>query len=267
MRKERNVLAPVSREDFSTTFGGEPANKEVDPNILFTNTIEHFKKTAIGEYFWFIANTSNGSIHAAGGMLEKMMPFAMKDFVGCPPEILFKCTHPDDLPKLFAFTNFWINYFQSASNERKIYLKPTIYTRLQTAQESYKWMMVQYVENLYDENGNIKFGLTLVTNIAHIKTDGEAMMSLLDAYDNSCQLFYCASPNNILPYEIEMPKLTQRELEVIRLLAAGFSSKQIATELNIAQKTTDNHRQNLLHKTNTKSTGELVAYCMNRGFI
>ncbi len=127
--------------------------------------------------------------------------------------------------------------------------------------------MIQYVENLYDDDGNIKFGLTLVTNIAHIKTDGEVMMSLLDAYDNSCQLFYCAATNKVLPFAIEMPKITQRELEVIRLLAAGFSSKQIATELNIPLKTADNHRQNLLHKTSTKSSGELVAYCINRGFI
>jgi DNA-binding CsgD family transcriptional regulator len=267
MKQEKNILTPVNREDFSTTFGGEPANKELNPNVLFENTIEHFKKTAVGEYFWFVANTTNGMTHSAGGMLEKMMPIAMKNFVGHSPEILFRCTHPDDLPKLFAFTNFWINYFQSASADRKVYLKPTIYIRLLSVQESYNWMMIQYVENLYDENGNIKFGLTLVTNIAHIKTDGEAMMSLLDTYDNSCQLFHCSAPNNVLPYEIEMPKLTQRELEVIRLLAAGLSSKQIATELNIALKTADNHRQNLLHKTSTKSSGELVAYCMNRGFI
>ncbi|MFY7965164.1 MAG: response regulator transcription factor, partial [Chitinophagaceae bacterium] len=267
MKKENNVLTPVSRKDFSITFGGEPANKELDPNAFFANTIQQISKTAIGEYFWFVANTSNGTVHSAGGMLEKMMPFSMKDFVGYPPEILFKCTHPDDLPKLFAFTNFWINYFQSASDDRKTYLKPTIYTRLQNNEMFYNWMMVQYVENWHDENGNIKFGLTLVTNISHIKTDGEAMMSLLDTFDNSCQLFYCTSPNIVLPYEIEMPKLTLRELEVIRLLAAGFSSKQIATKLNIAQKTTDNHRQNLLHKTNTKSTGELVAYCIQHGFI
>ncbi len=137
MKHEKNVLVPVNRENFSTTFGGEPANKELDPNIIFASTIEHFKKTAVGEYFWFVANTTNGMTHSAGGMLEKMLPIAMKDFVGTSPEILFKCTHPNDLPKLFAFTNFWINYFQIVKSDRRIYLKPTMYVRLQSAQESY----------------------------------------------------------------------------------------------------------------------------------
>ena len=58
-----------------------------------------------------------------------------------------------------------------------------------------------------------------------------------------------------------------REIEVLRFFAIGYSSKQIATELNIATKTIDNHRQNLLQKTNTKSSAELVAYGINLGFI
>jgi len=41
----------------------------------------------------------------------------------------------------------------------------------------------------------------------------------------------------------------------------------IATELNIATKTIDNPRQSLLHKINTKSSGQLVGYGINRGFI
>ncbi|MFZ4768758.1 MAG: LuxR C-terminal-related transcriptional regulator [Ferruginibacter sp.] len=40
----------------------------------------------------------------------------------------------------------------------------------------------------------------------------------------------------------------------------GFSSKQIALALNIAINTTDNHRQNMLRKTQSKSTGELVGF-------
>lgn len=54
---------------------------------------------------------------------------------------------------------------------------------------------------------------------------------------------------------------------MLRFLTIGYSSKQIAAELNIATKTIDNHRQNLLQKTNTKSSAELVAYGINLGFI
>jgi DNA-binding NarL/FixJ family response regulator len=64
-----------------------------------------------------------------------------------------------------------------------------------------------------------------------------------------------------------LPKITSREIEILRYLAIGYSSKQIAEELNIAVKTIDNHRQNMLRKTNTKSSPELVAFGINSGFI
>lgn len=260
-------LEPVNRENFSITFGKKSNAQEVNPEIFFAETIKFISKTAVGEYFWFIANTANGITHAAGGMLEKITPIKLENFVGFSPEILFNQVHPDDLGKIFAFTNHWISIFQSVSPERREYLKPTIYIRLRSSNETYNWVMIQYIDNLYDEEGNVSFGLTLVTNINHLKKDNEALMSLLDTYDNSCQLFYCSSAQTINALEAEIPKISQRELEVVKLLAAGFSSKQIAGELNLSIKTVDNHRQNILHKTNTKSTGELVAFCINNGFV
>ncbi len=260
-------LNPIKKEDFSITFGKNSATTNRNPEEVFKQIIQFISKTAVGEYFWFIANTAAGITHAAGGMLEKMTPIKMENFVGYSPEILFSQVHQDDLAKIFGFTNHWISIFKLTAPERREYLKPTIFVRLKSASQTYNWVMVQYVENIYDDEGNISFGLTMVTNVNHLKKDNEAMMSLLDTYDNSCQLFYCSSDQIINNAEIEMPKITHRELEVVKLLSGGLSSKQIAVYLNLSVKTVDNHRQNILRKTNTKSTGELVAYCINRGFI
>jgi DNA-binding CsgD family transcriptional regulator len=133
--------------------------------------------------------------------------------------------------------------------------------------DEYKWVMVQYVDQILNEAGMIIYGLTLVTDISHIKNDGVAMMSILDTYDDSCQLFFCSDGVALPDIDTVLPKISQREIEVLRYLAVGYSSKQIAAELKIAVKTIDNHRQSLLRKTNTKSSGELVAYGINRGYI
>jgi DNA-binding CsgD family transcriptional regulator len=63
------------------------------------------------------------------------------------------------------------------------------------------------------------------------------------------------------------PKLTAREIEVIGFLAIGYSSKQIATEMKIATNTVNNHRQSMLKKNNSKSTGELVNFAIKAGFV
>jgi DNA-binding NarL/FixJ family response regulator len=61
--------------------------------------------------------------------------------------------------------------------------------------------------------------------------------------------------------------LTPREQEVMRLLAEGLSSKQIAERLFISPKTVDNHRANILNKLGLHSTMELVRYAAKLGLI
>lgn len=60
---------------------------------------------------------------------------------------------------------------------------------------------------------------------------------------------------------------SQREKEVLELLARGFSTKDIARELFITEKTVETHRKNMAKKANVKNTAELVAFASARGFI
>jgi len=260
-------ITPVKREDFSINFGSKKGLATSNPEAFFAPAIKQFKKLAVGRYCWFVADVEKGVSLFAGGMFEKIVPIKMEDFVNHSPEILFRNTHPEDVMRLFAFTNHWISFFMSLPAERKMHVRPTIYIRLLSPEKLYKWVMIQYAEHLLDADGNIAYGLTLVTDISHIKKDGVAMMSVLDTYDDSCQLFFCADGKAIADTATVIAKITPREIEVLRFLAIGYSSKQIAAELNIATKTIDNHRQNLLQKTNTKSSAELVVYGINKGFI
>ena len=61
--------------------------------------------------------------------------------------------------------------------------------------------------------------------------------------------------------------LSIRELEIVKLLADGLASKQIAHMLAISIHTVDTHRRNLLKKTGTKNTLELTVMCVKKGLI
>jgi len=54
-------------------------------------------------------------------------------------------------------------------------------------------------------------------------------------------------------------ELSNREQEIFTYIVAGHSSKQIAEKLNISKRTVDNHRQNILKKTNSKNVVELIS--------
>ena len=67
--------------------------------------------------------------------------------------------------------------------------------------------------------------------------------------------------------EEEFDVLTPRELEVLKLIAEAYTSKQIADELFISIKTVDRHRQNILEKLGMRDRVELTRYAIKRGLI
>jgi DNA-binding NarL/FixJ family response regulator len=60
---------------------------------------------------------------------------------------------------------------------------------------------------------------------------------------------------------------SKREKEVLQLLAAGNSSREISRKLFITEKTVESHRKNLVQKANVKNTVELISYASMRGLI
>jgi DNA-binding NarL/FixJ family response regulator len=61
--------------------------------------------------------------------------------------------------------------------------------------------------------------------------------------------------------------LTRREREVLRLIAEGATTKEIASRLNISPKTAQVHRDNLKQKLNLRSTAAIVRYAIQRKMI
>lgn len=61
--------------------------------------------------------------------------------------------------------------------------------------------------------------------------------------------------------------LTDREKEVLQLLAEGRSNKEVATELDLSLSTVETHRANLMQKLNLHNTAEVVLYAVRKGII
>jgi DNA-binding NarL/FixJ family response regulator len=61
--------------------------------------------------------------------------------------------------------------------------------------------------------------------------------------------------------------LTQRELQVVKLIAEGQTSDEIASSLVISRKTVDHHRARILDKLGMRNGTELTRYAIRRGLI
>ncbi len=61
--------------------------------------------------------------------------------------------------------------------------------------------------------------------------------------------------------------LTDREKEVLQLLAEGRSNKEVATLLDLGLSTVETHRANLMQKLGLHNTAEIVLYAVRKGII
>jgi DNA-binding NarL/FixJ family response regulator len=69
------------------------------------------------------------------------------------------------------------------------------------------------------------------------------------------------------PAAAQEPRLSPREREVVQLVAEGKTSKEVATILNVALKTAETHRSNIMFKLKLHSIAELVLYAVRNEIV
>lgn len=65
----------------------------------------------------------------------------------------------------------------------------------------------------------------------------------------------------------EKYKLTHREIQVLKYIYEGYTSQQIAEKLYISKRTVESHRANILHKTNSKNTADLIRFAVHHKLL
>ncbi len=75
---------------------------------------------------------------------------------------------------------------------------------------------------------------------------------------NNAEVFIIDQNNNVI-------KLTKREREILQLIAEGFTTKEIAIQLNIAIDTVHTHRKNIMQKLDIHKQAGLIRYALKEG--
>ena len=88
------------------------------------------------------------------------------------------------------------------------------------------------------------------------------------------RVYVCQEVKNILSDQLlngdqvspDINNLSDREMQIVRALKEGLSSKEIASELNISLKTVEVHRHNILKKLKLKNTVSLINFINSQAF-
>lgn len=65
----------------------------------------------------------------------------------------------------------------------------------------------------------------------------------------------------------ELPELTRRETEILKLVAEGLSNKEVSERLFISHRTVDTHRTNIMRKVGVSNVAGLIRFAIRNGFL
>ncbi|WP_318454942.1 response regulator transcription factor [Photobacterium leiognathi] len=91
---------------------------------------------------------------------------------------------------------------------------------------------------------------------------------------NQGATYFCETTSQTIFTQVAVPiaapevnPLSRREEGILKHVAQGLSSKQIAKALDISYRTVETHRQNIKHKLDLHSTAELAKYALEKGLV
>ena len=97
--------------------------------------------------------------------------------------------------------------------------------------------------------------------------DGQSLISPAMASKLLTEFALMAKRSNERSQQVPTPRLTERELEVLKLVARGLNNRDIANELFISENTVKNHIRNILEKLQLHSRMEAVVYAVREKLL
>lgn len=214
--------------------------------------------SVIGQAYYTVFDYVHCRFTYLEGSVAQVTGFASEQLLNGSLKFLAKQLHPDDRPLLLKVMGRINHYLLQAPPSEKPYISYCY--RLRTKESGYIRVLHEWMRLVRDPKGRLLYCLERCTDITHWQSESQVTLSI---HTPGVQ------PNIVYtPVEQERTiAFTSSERNVIRLLAQGLSSKQIAAELGIAFNTVNTYRRNMLRKSNVKNSTELVQLAYEQGII
>jgi DNA-binding CsgD family transcriptional regulator len=217
----------------------------------------------VGEFYYYLLNIGDSSIENPHENLLKLHGLAQ-----LPQHLneIIALVHPEDLPFVLDAERTVLDKLKEIGWEHKSNLKSSYCFRMRVANGSYELFHHQALCVSESEDGRMVKAINIHTNINHITSvnNYSVLVSGISPRDDFYQISLVPAPST----QLGPPQhLSRRELEVLKLITQGFSSSEISNLLFLSPFTVRTHRKNILRKTATRNSSELVRKCITWGLI
>jgi DNA-binding NarL/FixJ family response regulator len=261
-------LEPISPIDFQKKVKTHEFGSKVDLKEFFKPQINLANDFAVGPYYWFIPDNSGPRTVAASESFETLTPFSLLELVNhsSSPEFFANNIIEDDRKYVLSAISLAMKTTEEYHAQEKQPPKFNIYCRMLNKNWEFVWRLIQFPGFYFNEIGQAQGVFAMVTDLSHLSFINKPMMTVIDNTNHENQYFKVSVERKFLK-PMNLPKITSREQEIIKLIVKGYNNPKISSELKITINTIQNHKRNLREKTNTKTSAELVAFIMSNNMV
>ena len=215
--------------------------------------------------FFIITDIASATYPFVGSQLEVISGYSIDEFYSKGYLLPIECMHPEErdvmmlrvLPEL-------VNFVATVPGQEKKSCQSQFNCRFKRKNGEYINLLAQSYVLEVDQKGRVALALSSIIQLETreilplrwsarlIKNNGISETAFIKTHNTSIDL---------------IEKVTPRELDVLRNLAAGKTSKLIGEELSISPHTVDTHRRRLLKKLNCKTVVDLATFAHRNGLI
>ncbi len=252
-------LKPVTPDEFTSKMLRKDVFTKVDYEAYFKPYIEQAVNFAVGPYFWFIPDQATMTIVAASENTKQLSPYKPEEWVGQDAAFWASNIHPDDRYYVLSASMLSAEINESYTREKSDKIRINIYCRMLNAKSIYRWVLIQFPNRYFNEENRIASTWVMITDLGHLKSNINHMMTVIDTSNNENQYFSVSLQTKELT-SIDIPQITKREQEVLQLMARGLNSPEIAEALSISHYTVEQHIRNLRQKTGSRTSASLMNF-------
>jgi len=208
---------------------------------------------------FFLYNVRSGNFMFVSNSAQRILGYPSQNFLEDGLDFVASRIHPEDYPVALAVSA----KMNSKMIDNKIDFPKRLELRIKNNKGNWIWTEIDFVVPKFI-NTSISQIFGVMKDISDEKKDclgykvDQAFKYSLDStylspknYDPDAQFDRSTKSNGY-------KKITRREKEILKLIADGFSAKEVANKLFISIHTAINHRKNLISKFQVKNTAQLI---------
>jgi DNA-binding CsgD family transcriptional regulator len=217
-----------------------------------------------GPFYYYIFNFFDYKFEYVHPTIEQVIGYRPEEF---NLDLMFSIMHPYDVALMQQKEGAAAEFlFKRITPEKIPYYKVSYTFRFRRRDGDYRNILHQVVTIAQTEDGKIRHVLGVHSDITYLNVPTDDRISFIGLHGEPSFFSLQTTPEQLL---LPAPKiqLTARERDIVKLLAEGLASKQIASTLGISVHTVDTIRRKLLRKTGAKNTLELTVACVRSGLF